>query len=712
MIRGLLFVILLMSLLPVYGFYHIEGVVNDVSAHAITVAGDYAYLTYYMQLKIVDISDPCNPQLLNIVNDLYQGRAVIIDTLAYIAVNDCINIVNVSDPYQPSLVAQIGSMGQIYNFAVSAPYIYYYTSDLMMHIIDISDVADPQSTGSFQMKRPPSFFKVVGGLMYLSSDNDNNSNIEIIDVSNPYNPMLIYTYNITPQVTGITVDGNIVYLAGSYSGIIIWDITDPSQPVQLGIFNPGRAVFDIYIQGNIACLANVYNGILLVDISNPASPQILGTCDTPGIAYRVFYRGDLVYVAGERGLQIVDVSDPLPSAGIIGSYYSQGDDYASLAIWNNYIYLANTINSIMILDVANPSLPELQTEYFDSGAYTIQVVNDKAYIVNRFGSYDILDVSDPGNPQALGSYTDLDILETATVVGSYAYVLEHDEGLKILNISNAASPTLIGTYSDLGIPCAIALRDNYAYIVDRAAPFPKVQIINISNHASPQYAGFCYLPSVPNSIAIYGNYAYITSSSAGLQVYQITNSTSMTLLSTILPHPTSDLIYCFADGGRLYVSDQNWNEIDVYDLFNPAEPSLLHSYKSNYATLDMKVVGNLLYTANEYNGMHIFDLTYGVENVQPLAETQILSLSNYPNPFNPNTTISYTLPAKGHVELNIYNIRGQLIKHLVDDNKQEGTHSVLWDGKDDKDRAIASGIYIYRISSGSKQMFGRMMLLK
>lgn len=710
--RGLLFVILLMSLLPVYGFYHIEGVVNDVAASSITVTGNYAFLPGSLRLSIVDVSDPCNPYLLNNEDNLYQGKAVIRDSLAYIAANDCINIVNVSDPYHPSLVAQIGSMGLIYNFTIWAQYVYFYSQNMVMYIYDVSNVADPQYTGSFQMTRPPSVVKVVDGLMYLSSGDDNNSSIQIVDVTNPYNPAIIYTYNTTRLVKGVTVVGNRAYLAGGYNGMIIWDITDPSQPVQLGIFNPGRAVFDIYIQGNIACLANEINGILLADISNPSSPQILGTCDTPDYANRVFYRGDLVYVLGNGGLQIVDVSDPLPTAGLVGSYYVQGDDYASLAIGNNHAYVIDSINGIKILDVSNPSMPELQADYTVMGAGKVQLYNNKAYIVGWFGTYDILDVSDPANPQALGSYSDLDSPVAATVSGIYAYVLDQMQGLKILNVSNAASPTLVGTYSDLVNPYAVAFRGNYAYIVDRSAAFPKVRIINVSNHASPQYAGECNLPHEPNAIAIYGNYAYITSAEAGLQVYQISNSTSMTLLSAILPHPTSDLIYCFADGGRLYVSDQNWNEIHVFDLSNPAEPSLLHSYKSNYATLDMKVVGNLLYTANEYNGMHIFDLTYGVENVQALAEAQILSLSNYPNPFNPNTTISYTLPAKGHVELNIYNIRGQLIKHLVDDNKKEGTHTVLWDGKDDKDRAIASGIYIYRISSGSKQMFGRMMLLK
>jgi hypothetical protein len=298
------------------------------------------------------------------------------------------------------------------------------------------------------------------------------------------------------------------------------------------------------------------------------------------------------------------------------------------------------------------------------------------------------------------------------VVGNYAYILDGDEGLKILNISNAASPSLMGSYTDLVYPYAIAIRGNYVSIIDRAVAFPKAYVLNVSNHASPQDVGFCYLPDEPNSISYYGTYTYIVSGEAGLQVYQSDSYSPLTLLSSFLPHPTSDLVYCFVDGARLYVSDYNWNEIDVFDLTDPSQPNLIRTFKSNYATIDMKISNNLLYTANEYAGMHIFDLNANVGIEEPLPIAPMLSVSSYPNPFNPQTTIAYTLPMKGHVELNIYNVRGQLVRHLVDENNLEGTHTVVWNGKDDQNRDIASGMYVYKISCGTKQMSGRMMLLK
>ena len=70
---------------------------------------------------------------------------------------------------------------------------------------------------------------------------------------------------------------------------------------------------------------------------------------------------------------------------------------------------------------------------------------------------------------------------------------------------------------------------------------------------------------------------------------------------------------------------------------------------------------------------------------------------NYPNPFNPATTISYEIPAAGHVTIKIYDLTGRLVKVLVNQNLQPGAHSITWDGTDMRGAKVAAGIYIYQI---------------
>ncbi len=85
---------------------------------------------------------------------------------------------------------------------------------------------------------------------------------------------------------------------------------------------------------------------------------------------------------------------------------------------------------------------------------------------------------------------------------------------------------------------------------------------------------------------------------------------------------------------------------------------------------------------------------------------------NYPNPFNPETSISFDMPKPGRVQLTIYSILGRVVNRLVDREFPAGTHSVVWNGKDATGRAVASGVYLYRLETGTESLSRKMMLLK
>ncbi len=91
---------------------------------------------------------------------------------------------------------------------------------------------------------------------------------------------------------------------------------------------------------------------------------------------------------------------------------------------------------------------------------------------------------------------------------------------------------------------------------------------------------------------------------------------------------------------------------------------------------------------------------------------KLMLKQNYPNPFNPTTTIAYSLPEASNVQLDIYNIKGQLVKSLVNAEMPAGMHSVVWDGRDMNNQAVASGVYFYRVSSPKNTQTKRMLLMK
>ena len=87
-------------------------------------------------------------------------------------------------------------------------------------------------------------------------------------------------------------------------------------------------------------------------------------------------------------------------------------------------------------------------------------------------------------------------------------------------------------------------------------------------------------------------------------------------------------------------------------------------------------------------------------------------LTNYPNPFNPSTTISFTLIRPESIKLSIYNIKGQLVRSLINDRKEAGRYSIIWDGIDDNNNTVSSGIYFYRLETSSKIETKKMLLMK
>jgi photosystem II stability/assembly factor-like uncharacterized protein len=101
----------------------------------------------------------------------------------------------------------------------------------------------------------------------------------------------------------------------------------------------------------------------------------------------------------------------------------------------------------------------------------------------------------------------------------------------------------------------------------------------------------------------------------------------------------------------------------------------------------------------------------GIEHTEGIPTTFAVS-NNYPNPFNPLTTIDYQLPKVDDVTLVIYNVLGQPVRTLVNERKRPGTYKVVWDGRNEVGDKMSSGVYIYRFEAGDFTTAKKMLLLK
>ncbi len=91
---------------------------------------------------------------------------------------------------------------------------------------------------------------------------------------------------------------------------------------------------------------------------------------------------------------------------------------------------------------------------------------------------------------------------------------------------------------------------------------------------------------------------------------------------------------------------------------------------------------------------------------------KITLATNYPNPFNPTTTIRFSLPEAQHISINIYSITGEKVNTLVDGYLSEGYHQIFWNGLNQSGGNVASGVYIYELQSKDKRLIRKMLLTK
>jgi hypothetical protein len=90
----------------------------------------------------------------------------------------------------------------------------------------------------------------------------------------------------------------------------------------------------------------------------------------------------------------------------------------------------------------------------------------------------------------------------------------------------------------------------------------------------------------------------------------------------------------------------------------------------------------------------------------------LLTATNYPNPFNPETTISFNMPKTGKANVSIFNLKGQLVKTILNEQVETGSHNIIWNGTNAQNSSVASGIYFFRVKTDAQTTQKKMILMK
>ena len=277
--------------------------------------------------------------------------------------------------------------------------------------------------------------------------------LKIIDFSDPEQPTLMSTYDLSIFSFGVSVLGSTVYVANSESGLAIFDATDPRKPELLGSYDTPDWANAVTVVGTVAYVADGFSGLQIIDVSEPSVPVLLGSYDTPGRAEGVTVVGTVAYVAdGSSGLQIVDVSDPaLPV--LLGSI-DLPSTVEDVAVEGTVAYVAQRGSGLGIIDVSDPASPVLLGSIETYLAVSVSVDGSVVFVANdNRGLWDepslqIIDVRDPASPFLLGSYYTVRPGRDVVVADSIAYLANDSWGLLTLDVSGDCSDCLADLNSD------------------------------------------------------------------------------------------------------------------------------------------------------------------------------------------------------------------------------------------------------------------------
>ena len=152
-------------------------------------------------------------------------------------------------------------------------------------------------------------------------------------------------------------------------------------------------------------------------------------------------------------------------------------------------------------------------------------------------------------------------------------------------------------------------------------------------------------------------------------------------------------------GGPVYDYKYNINDTTVHIPFTPGTFGLF-AFQQNAAL------------PGYFDNVQVEELVTSIDSNREIVIERYVLHQNYPNPFNPTTTIKFELPISEFVQLEVFNIVGQKVRTLANNQLNAGTQQVVWDAYDDYDNEVPAGLYYYRLRAGTFEQTRKMLLVK
>jgi hypothetical protein len=533
-------------------------------AYDVTLAGDYAYVACghdqggfaeLRGMKIVDVSDPANPQLVFEWDAEDRVRAVTVDDHFAFVCNDTVGLVvfDIADPTAPVQVGHYRYFGNALDVVISGGYA-FVANLINLLVLDVSDVTQPYFVTLLPMMDIAERIEREGSYVYLV---DTFGGLAIVDISTPTSPVEIGRF-ATPgtRVSDVVVRNGTAYLTSADSTLLVVDVSAPQQPSILGVYDspmPYPTNSGLDVDGDFAYVADS-SGLRIIDVSDPTAPDEVGFYHFRGPPWQVAVRGDYAYVANRSGLEVVDISAPLDPVQV--GYHWTIDKAHDVATQGGLALIAGAFAGVHFFDVSDPQSPVELAIYDTPGHAWGVAISDTLAFVADDDSLLILNAADPAHPTGIASlYMPATHAHNVVVRDTLAYVGDYGSGVHVIDISDPSAPRPVSVikYGSCRM-MNLDVAGDYLYVpVSYAFSCQHLQIFDVSDPLNPAVASELYLPSSPNGVMVYGDYAFVATTRQGVYAVNVANPNAPYIAGHYF---TPGISYgVWADSSRIYVAD-------------------------------------------------------------------------------------------------------------------------------------------------------------
>jgi hypothetical protein len=730
---------------------HVDTYPTPTYARNVVVAAGRAFVaTAESGLWVIDVSDPSNLVRIGSYDtpDYAFGIAVS-GNRVYVADDETgVQQFEITSTGTPVWKSTVDTPAKAIGVAVSGGYVYVADGPSSLRVIRVSEPVGPLPLARNQDADDALCVASEGHLAYVLTEDA----FAVIDITMPDAPLPLNGRAVTAiQGRGdIAIAGHHAFVAaGLFRGLLVFDITggNPSVPVS---FPTGANATGVAVAGDYAFVANGSSGLKVFDIRDPLAAAPVDTLALSGFAMRIALAGNHAFVASSSGIVVVDISDP-SALSQVGSR-SVGNGAHDISVRGDHAFVA-TSAGLRVFDISDPTDPTLVGSVDTPGntmsvavAGNIAVVGDLG--ASLPGAIHAIDITDPMAPTITGSLA-MDGARGVGLAGDYALVADGAAGFKTVEVRhrlfdrtrNVAQSTDVyeGTDEILRVRLTTAQNDSVGWEVTAdGASWTDIQ----------PTASWAAVDPPGTDLRWRSTHHYRGGLQSGNPVCDLVELEYLhhyATIDSIRDVPDDDggwvTVYFtrsghdfFGDGTAVtqYVVYRRWSGTQALRVFGAdslppgyweavdsvaASGMDLYSVNVPTHTDSAAVLEHAVYVvAAEANPSHVFysppDSGYSVGNNPATPPDKFVLYQNQPNPFNSRTTIVCEIPVDGPVSLQIFDVGGRLVRTLVNGPSAAGRLVVPWDGTDNRNQLVASGVYFYRLRAAGLEQSRKMTFVE